>query len=1420
MEGVHSYEQRSSTRIGQDADSKVTDSRFIIVNRRDPHVSWSTSNQQRGNKSILGIRPLCSKLKQNIKKLSICRFFRINDISGDLRDENSKSSLRTNSSDIFSGKRNLKRRFNFGPFRTNELLTSKYTLFNFIFKNLFEQFRRLANFYFLVTAILQILLPFSPVGPTTSLLPLIFVVATTAIKQAYEDYLRHKLDREVNNRACHVLRDKKLVRIKSKDIKVGDFVYCKNNEEIPCDMLLLAASASSDRCYVTTANLDGETNLKSRSCALIKEQIGLIDQLDETLLIVECDKPNATLYEFNGYLRAPKSNKSYESFFNNLEAPKSPNAAHSVSVLSKQLNNEALNGTIKSTSTDNSGLSSQQVSDSNIIVAIIEKIKRNSSNKIKQTTKPQEAIQKQTEPIFNQTNQLDYHEIPLDISNILLRASRLRNTSHIYGLALYTGTDTKLAKNSQVKPNKFSSTERKVNTYLAMTFAILMTFTVVGTLRYEGHEDYWYLSGLNKSDSTAHIFIAHFLLYNYLIPISLYVTLEFVKFFGTISLVEDKKMKSAILLSPHQAYSTIDSTIYKSSLNKSAANQDAAIQMKSTKSGRNQIGRLVERSIGKKLIRVYEKPKCNSSDLNEELGQVEVLFSDKTGTLTENKMRFTACSTNGQLFRSINGQLYLQPQELYRGPIIDVTEKLQSIKTNRHAAYMNQQQMRRQQLQATTKDIRFTSNIFSKEDNRKLVFNHRAIPLLSKLNLIVHIDQYEQLVEFFICLCLCSTITLNETLDLADCMPEKQLGDEGYDFQTASPDEESLISAAHLNGITMCKSNERECFILINKSSLYSDPPVAPDEESQFKPLVLTKNSTDKYIIRHFERLALFEFNSVRKRMSVIYRDVDNDCLLMVSKGSEELLDCIEIGDFENRNCINKTLAHFEAFSKSGLRTMLVARKVMTEELLDTIQEEMKDARQSIHQRDYLLNTLYKKYEVNLKLIGATAVEDTLQEGVPETINNLKEAGIKVWLLTGDKVETAISVAYLCKLLEHDMTLFQMVRIQDSKACEQILESFNKQLEEYLAKKVIDADDDEELIKFALIADGRSLYYAMKYHRIDLARLCKMCTVVLGCRLSPLQKAEVVDMIKSDEERPVTAAIGDGANDVSMIQEAHVGIGVRGKEGNQAVNSSDFAINRFYMLNRLLFVHGNLFYHRTATTIHYFFYKNILFVLPQFLYSFHTLSSAQTLYHPMLLICYNLVFTSLPILVYGLKERPMPDLILELYPNLYNLNRGNKQMSMAKFFSWISLGLVQSLIGYYSLYIKYGSHTPFLESGKMAESNGFGIMLYFVVIFTATIKLYFISKSHPFYFNLAAIGSCLVLPLSFYVYSLFDLSGLVEDNSLYGQMAIYLRSPTFWLAVISTTMATIVPDIIWYVHERIKYFKQINLAIREKMNKF
>jgi len=280
-----------------------------------------------------------------------------------------------------------------------------------------------------------------------------------------------------------------------------------------------------------------------------------------------------------------------------------------------------------------------------------------------------------------------------------------------------------------------------------------------------------------------------------------------------------------------------------------------------------------------------------------------------------------------------------------------------------------------------------------------------------------------------------------------------------------------------------------------------------------------------------------------------------------------------------------------------------------------------------LEDREEKIDHVSSEIEENLQLLGATAIEDKLQDGVPETIADLKRAGIKVWVLTGDKLETAIAIGYSTNLVSKDSNLI-IVRGGDQgdqfSVSDQMLDAVGqffpesdiiqrvqeKGFEVIIPEKserpdmtrnptglseFVGNDNGDRPGGYILVIDGVALGNALHdpFNKELLLQLAIKCEAVICCRVSPLQKALVVRLVK-DGLKCMTLAIGDGANDVSMIQAADVGVGISGEEGLQAVNSSDYAIAQFRFLKRLILVHGHWSYARNGTMIVNFFYKNII----------------------------------------------------------------------------------------------------------------------------------------------------------------------------------------------------------------------------------
>ncbi|KAJ7992869.1 hypothetical protein DPEC_G00266530 [Dallia pectoralis] len=1030
-------------------------------------------------------------------------------------------------------------------FADNRIISSKYTVWNFVPKNLFEQFRRIANFYFLIIFLVQLMID-TPTSPVTSGLPLFFVITVTAIKQGYEDWLRHKADNEVNGAPVFVVRSGSLVQTRSKNIRVGDIVRVAKDETFPVDLVLLSSDRVEGTCHITTTSLDGETNLKTHysvSETLVSRSVSKLESLHA---VVECQQPDADLYRFVGRM----------------------------------------------------------------------------------------TITQQGEEIVR----------PLGPENLLLRGARLKNTKEIFGVAVYTGMESKMALNYKCKSQKRSAVEKSMNTFLLIYLGILLFEAVLSTiLKYAWQaENQWdepfYNQKTEQQRNSSQIlkfisdFLAFLVLYNFIIPISLYVTVEMQKFLGSFFIGWDLDLY-----------------------------HEESDQM----------------------------AQVNTSDLNEELGQVEYVFTDKTGTLTENVMLFRECSINGVKYQEINGKL--------------VPEGM-------------------------TDDS---------PDGPSPHLSHEELLFLQAVS-------------------LCHTVQISYE------QPGDSPGDpfshaNGFssqmEYYASSPDEKALVEATKRMGVTFLGSH---------------------GETMEIKTL----GKLEKYKLLH-----VLEFDANRRRMSVILQTPSGEKMLF-TKGAESA-----VLPFTTSGEIDKTRVHVDEFASQGLRTLVVACRHFSVDEYIEVDRKLQAARTALQQREEGLAEVFSIIENDLELLGATAVEDKLQEKVQETIEALRLAGIKVWVLTGDKHETAVSVSLSCGHFHRTMNILELVQQKtDSECAEQL---------RLLARRIT----EDHVIQHGLVVDGASLSLALRGHEKLFMEVCKNCSAVLCCRMAPLQKAKVVRLLKTSPEKPITLAIGDGANDVSMIQEAHVGIGIMGKEGRQAVRNSDYAIARFRFLSKLLLVHGHFYYIRIATLVQYFFYKNVCFITPQFLYQFVCLFSQQTLYDSVYLTLYNICFTSLPILVYSLFEQLVHPHVLQTKPALYRDISRNSLLSFQTFLYWTLLGFCHAFVFFFGSYILMGEDTSLMGNGQMFGNWTFGTLIFTVMVITVTLKLALETHFWTWMNHFVTWGS-----IAFYfVFSLF-YGGIIwpflHTQDMYFVFVQLLSSGSAWFAIIIIITICLFPDIIKKVFYR------------------
>lgn len=407
-------------------------------------------------------------------------------------------------------------------------------------------------------------------------------------------------------------------------------------------------------------------------------------------------------------------------------------------------------------------------------------------------------------------------------------------------------------------------------------------------------------------------------------------------------------------------------------------------------------------------------------------------------------------------------------------------------------------------------------------------------------------------------------------------------------------------------------------------------------------------------------------------------------------------------------------------------------------------------------------------------------MEDKLQKGVPKCIHQFLTADIKIWMITGDKLETAQNIALSSSIINEQTVLFTLP--SDANDMSLLLETITLDVNN---QKL--ASD----FKYALLIEGDALPKLFSCANAFFS-LCKESQSVICCRTNPKQKAEIVRFVRQQHRKAVTLAIGDGGNDVNMIQTAHVGVGLYGKEGYQAASSADFSLSEFRHLRRLLFVHGRWNSRRIAFFILFFFFKNILFTLPQFEYAFMSGFSGQTIWEDWYLLLYNSAITALGVGLYSVFEQdhnPVTEPACKaILPYLYLQNRRRELVNLRVFLMWFVYGGLGSLIvSGVAAYVYWG--TVLGESGMVDGLWGMSVCMYTSVIVSVNVILV-INIQHWTWFTHFVIW---VLSWMLYCPGFVFVYDTVQTSPLYCNTRDFMSTFDFWCVVLLTSALFTLP---------------------------
>jgi len=1259
-------------------------------------------------------------------------------------------------------------------FTDNSIRSYKYEWVLFLPINLFEQFQRIANIYFLLIVIICFVPPLSPQTPLTSLMPLVLVLALQAVKDGMEDFDRHMSDQRDNSAPAKVIRNGSEMDIQRQDVRVGDILIIQQPEDsdngayVAADCVLLATMAIVDAdnesakeanekglCYINTKQLDGETNLK------------LFQAKPETAV-------------------AFKSSADFGGLEMKLD--------------------------VEGPGHENSG------------------------------------------NLYKFSGKMQWKKLTMMVNEgqLLLRGHVMEQTHTAWGLVVNTGMQTKIQLNlAGEKPLKRSSMEEMLNKQVMLVFVMLGICVVIcgiglGVWLGDHGKDSWYIfvapvNGVQETFNTESTlfgvgifdpddavtcgiygFLTFIVVLSTFVPISLYVTVEMIKYVTGLLIDWDMNMWSEDLVSSlggiekgedgkWDGYSIVDSDEGRAAYDMGFA-------------------------------------KCKSSKLVEQLGQVQYVLSDKTGTLTRNKMEL--CKI-GICIDPVDTPDSDRPAHEF-GEGISEIEGVRARLENRILEQPDKPSATQKYELAVNKHSGGTFEFYDRRLNAVLEDGEYVLPFMKT----PEDDSTKAMNRVLMGLALCHTV-----------FPQKKevMGEDGevdasktyIKYNAASPDDGALVKAAMNFG-----------YELISRTTEAGDKDHIRLKIKEY----VKKGERLKEVEREYIIHATFDADSVRKRMTVIAEGIfeGEHKIMIICKGADSIVGARCACEFPkpgtsfpfpnpaeavppylqsmdeifaprpSQSEIDRDTAHFvgmkdsaNKFSDLGLRSFFVAQAELPKEKLDEFLALYKDARNDTSaEGPDRVASVENRIEYNMRPLGTVAIEDKLQVNVGRCLKRLAQSGIQTWVLTGDKVQTAIEIGYACNLLNKDTTTVRLLlaKEDDKEATLDMLiakiDQYEKEFKELpnfqFMSLVIEGDAlqkfgigwTEKMLKELEHHDPESAAVLTKKRArlIEFAGQMKSC---ICCRVSPKQKGDVTRLVKEVLGK-VVLGIGDGANDVEMILQGNVGVGVQGVEGSQAVNNSDFAITEFQHLENLLLVHGRWTYQRIATSVCYFFYKNIAFTMCVFWFACFSAFSGQLFFEAWSASCYNVFFTSVPVLVFGLMNQDVNQEIARKCPKLYEPGQLSACLNYKVFSWWVAEAAYASLVMFFFGYAAIADQVE--VDGRVYDHWSLSTTVYTACVFSMTLRIALETSFWTCITHVTYWGSILVWFLYCFItcgVGVLGLFGWVPGYSYqYWLIFQMMRSGAFYLYV---GLIPVVVTLPYYTFRAVQalYFPNLNDKCRD-----
>lgn len=1174
-------------------------------------------------------------------------------------------------------------------FISNAIRTSRYNVFDFFPKQLLFQFTRLGNFYFLCVGIPQTIPGISTTGNYTTILPLLFFVLLTIVKEGYDDYKRHRLDKVENAQPVTVLRraddaapggrgarllvwlfgsllhrrfttpeghelhDAEAIsglrwkRAAWKDLRVGDVIRLSRDQEIPADLILLHADGENGLAYVETMALDGETNLKSKQVLPEFKGCDTIQGLLACKAEFVVEDPNADLYGFDG--RVTVNDKT----------------------------------------------------------------------------------------------------VPLTLNEIVYRGSTLRNTPCAIGIVINSGEECKIRMNANHHPKAKRPALESVWNRVVLSLVLYVIFLTMGCsigyyLWRKSTEQYaWYIRG--DSVPAEDIIIGYAIMFNNVIPLALYVSLEIVKIGQMLILNGDLGM-----------YDEKTDTPARCNTNTILENLGQIGYIFSDKTGT-----LTENVMKFRRMTVAGTAWLHDTDLRKEQG----------GPPDDVKMGLSAAEKSSPTARSLE----IHPRVSQSTSEVDASRtRVQSPTSGRRPSshWRRTTAAGRTHSDLTTEDlvdfIRSRPNsVFARKAAQYILamaLCHSCLPELRDGEIEFQASSPDELalvraaqeLGYTVIQRSAQQITLKvsnadgseatriyEILDVIEFSSKRKR----MSVVLRCPDrriwmickgaDSLLLPRLRMSQVALQKAEEvkqsAEMERALQRKSLQQEPRNSFGGRPSLtirRSIGGSRPSIGGSGLRPpiYGRSKSFEINSVyameEHARPALSRGASLDVTPALTprarstvgrRGDKyDFLDDPAIND--EATIFTRSFQLLDDFATEGLRTLLYAHKFIPETEYQAWKKVFHAAETSLVDRQDQIEEAGELMEQNLELVGASAIEDKLQNGVPETIDKLRRANIKIWMLTGDKRETAINIAHSARICLPESQVYILdamtgdLESQMLEVMEDLQISGGSLAPSTARNHTVVVIDGHTLATVEAPTDDptnprlKDLLFSMIPH-IDS---------VICCRASPAQKAFIVRATrKTTASRPVTSpcltlAIGDGANDLAMIAEAHVGVGISGREGLQAARVADYAISQFSFLQRLLLVHGRWNYVRTAKFVLWTFWKEMFFYLPQEIFTRWTGYTGTSLYESWSLTVLNVLFTSLCVIVPGVWEQDLKAETLLAVPELYVYGQRGEALNLWKYAGWMLGAGVEGVLVFFGCWAGYGYFGQFgglRDDGLFALGN-------------------------------------------------------------------------------------------------------------------